>query len=87
MRRMRRTSCTAAATAAACARRQQVVSLLQALELLRGAVLQLLIARELVRVQNLHRLAIGDFDVVGRGVVFQAEYMQGFSSVHGQSLT
>ena len=60
---------------------------MQALELLRGAVLQLLIARELVRVQNLHRLAIGDFDVVGRGVVFQAEYMQGFSSVHGQSLT
>ena len=86
---MRRTSCrrAAAATTAAGARRQQVVSLLQAFELLSGAALQLLIARELVRVQNLHRFAVGNFDVIGCGVVFQTEYMQGFSSVHGQSLT
>ena len=84
---MRRTSCRSARRACLDARRQQVVGLLQALELLSGAILQLLVARELVRVQNLHRFAVGNFDVIGCGVVFQTEYMQGFSSVHGQSLT
>lgn len=87
---MRRTSCRSARRGRhdrRWRRRQQVVSLLQAFELLSGAALQLLIARELVRVQNLHRFAVGNFDVIGCGVVFQTEYMQGFSSVHGQSLT
>ena len=41
--------------------------------------------RELIGVQNLHRFAIGDFDIVGSGIIFQAEYVERFVSVHTET--
>ena len=64
------------------ARLQEFIGILKPLELLGRAVLEFLVGREAVGVENLDAFLVGRLDLPIRGVVVEAEDVQRFDAIH-----